>query len=79
MSCPLSKTTVLRIFCVERFWRKGQMYLGSIEEGEEGEAVTEAVTGVVIVAEQGDSVPTGVTVDGTFKAMVHNTVCTDSH
>lgn len=55
------------------------MYLGSIEEGEEGEAVTEAVTGVVIVAEQGDSVPTGVTVDGTFKAMVHNTVCTDSH
>ena len=55
------------------------MYLGSIEEGEEDEAVTEAVTGVVIVAAEEDTVPTGAPVDGTFKAMVHNTVCTDSH
>jgi hypothetical protein len=54
------------------------MFLGSIEEGEEGEVVTEAVTGVVIVAE-GGTVPTGVTVDGTFKVTVHNTVCTQSH
>ena len=57
------------------------MYLGSIEEGEEGEAavvVTEVVTGVVIVAEVG-TVPTGGTVDGTFKVTVHNTVCTHSH
>jgi len=41
------------------------MYLGSIEEGGEGEAaavVTEVVTGVVIVAE-GDTVPTGGIVD----------------
>jgi hypothetical protein len=56
------------------------MYLGSIEEeGEEAEAVTEAVTGVDIVAEEGDTVPTGAPVDGTFKVMVHNTVCTGSH
>ena len=55
------------------------MCRGSIEEGEEGEAaVTEVVTGVVIVAE-GDTVPTGGTVDGTFKVTVHNTVCTHSH
>ena len=57
------------------------MYLGSIEGGEEGEAAaaaTEVVTGVVIVAE-GDTVPTGGTVDGTFKVTVHNTVCTHSH
>ena len=55
------------------------MFLGSIEQGGgEGEVVTEAVTGVVIVAE-GGTVPTGVTVDGTFKATVHNTVCTLSH
>lgn len=40
------------------------MYLGSIEEeGEEAEAVTEAVTGVDIVAEEGDTVPTGAPVD----------------
>jgi hypothetical protein len=81
MSRPLSKTTILRVFCVERLWPKGQMYLGSIEEAEgaEGEAATEVVTGAVIVAEEGDTVPTGAPVDGTFKVMEHNTVCTDSH
>ncbi|KAN0140003.1 hypothetical protein V8E53_001899 [Lactarius tabidus] len=44
-------------------------------EGAEGEAVTEVVTGAVIVAEEGDTVPTGAPVDGTFKVMEHNTVC----
>ncbi len=48
------------------------MYPGSIEEGEEDEAVTEAVTGVVIVAAAEDTVPTGATVAGTFDVMVHN-------
>ncbi|KAH9007095.1 hypothetical protein EDB86DRAFT_3061067 [Lactarius hatsudake] len=49
-----------------RLWLNGRMYPGSIEEGEEGEVVTEAGTGVVIVAEEEDTVPTGVPVVGTW-------------
>ena len=58
------------------------MYQGSIEEGgEEGEAVTEVVTGVVIVVEEEGTVPTGVTVAGTFDVIVHNmyTFSLDAH
>ncbi|KAH9045682.1 hypothetical protein EDB85DRAFT_2104805 [Lactarius pseudohatsudake] len=41
-------------------------------EGEEGEVVTEAGTGVVIVAEEEDTVLTGAPVVGTYDVMVHN-------
>jgi hypothetical protein len=72
---------VLRVYCIERLCPKGQMYQGSIEEGEEDEVVTEAVTGVVIVEEEEDTVPTGVPVAGTFNVIVHNmyTVSLDAH
>lgn len=57
------------------------MYQGSIGEGEEGEAVTEAVTGVVIVAAEEDTVPIGVSVAGTFDVIAHNihTFSLDAH
>ncbi len=52
------------------------MFPGSIEEGEEDEAVTEAVTGVDIEAAEGDTVRTGVTVGGTLSDCVHVLILT---
>ncbi|KAH8999381.1 hypothetical protein EDB92DRAFT_2081439 [Lactarius akahatsu] len=50
-------------------------------EGEEGEVATEAGTGVVIVVEEEDTVPTGAPVVGTYDVMVHNmyTFSLDGH
>jgi hypothetical protein len=46
------------------------MYLGSTEDEEGDEAVTEAVTGVVIEVEEVDTVRTGATVAGALSCFM---------
>jgi hypothetical protein len=62
--CVHMTELVLSLFCFARLWRRGPMYQDLIEDGEGGEAVTEAVTEVVSEAEEEDSVPTGALVAG---------------
>jgi hypothetical protein len=60
------RTFIKTISYLQRLWQKGPIYQGSTEEedGEGGEALTEAATGAVTEAE-GDTVRTGAPVAGT--------------